>query len=35
MTNPDLEGVKSFEITGSNIFAAFYPDRYTKDIRWC
>tara|TARA_Y100001937_G_scaffold58403_1_gene80059 strand:- start:8328 stop:9998 length:1671 start_codon:yes stop_codon:yes gene_type:complete len=29
LTNPDLEGVKAYEITGSTAFDAFYP-AYTK-----
>ena len=29
MTNPDKEGVRAFEITGSNAFSAYYP-AYTK-----
>ncbi len=29
MTNPDKEGIRAFEITGSNAFSAYYP-AYTK-----
>ncbi len=31
MTNPDMEGVRAFEITGSTAFTAYYP-AYTKCV---